>query len=277
LQTMENPSSGKTRKVIASVQRALDIMDLFGDGNRAELGNAEIAKLLGLPTGTAAGLIHTLHLNNYLDQNPANRKYRLGLKLMERSSVLLEQLDLHKVSLPHLEKLRQWCDESINLAIRDGNEVVYMQRLFGNHTLGIRAEPGKRAPIHSTALGKAILSFSPPAAVRTFLEHYNFFKVTKYTITNFDQFVQELTKVSEKGYSVDDEENEIGGRCVAAPVFNQRGYPVAAISISVPVQRLPRERLDEYGGKVKEAAMAISIDLGYQSSSGSKHLPVDRK
>jgi IclR family KDG regulon transcriptional repressor len=148
---MENKPH-KRQKVIASVQRALDILGLF-EGSRSELGNAEIAKLLGLNPGTASGLVSTLKINNYLDQNPINRKYRLGLKLAERASTLMDQLDLRKVAAPELEKLRAWCDESINLAIRDGKEVVYIERLFGPHALGIRSELGKRAPVHSTALG----------------------------------------------------------------------------------------------------------------------------
>ena len=142
------------------MQRALDILNLFNNGH-VELGNAEIARLMDLPTGTAAGLIYTLRINNYLDQNPTNRKYRLGLKLAERAAVLLDQLDLRKVAAPLLEELRDWCGESVNLAVRDGNEVVYIERMFGDHSLGIRSELGRRGTLHSTALGKAIFSFLP--------------------------------------------------------------------------------------------------------------------
>ena len=117
---MDTISGPTTRKKIASVQRALDILNLFNNGH-VELGNAEIAKLLDLPIGTASGLIYTLKVNNYLDQNPANRKYRLGLKLAERAAVLLEQLDIRKVAAPILEELRDWCGESVNLAVRDGS------------------------------------------------------------------------------------------------------------------------------------------------------------
>jgi IclR family KDG regulon transcriptional repressor len=253
---------GNTRKVIASVQRALDIINLF-DGSHAELGNNEIAKMLEMDPGTAAGLVYTLRLNNYLDQNPDNRKYRLGLKLAERAAVLLDQIDLRKIATPYLEELRQWCGESINLAIRDHNEVIYIERLFGHHSLGIRSELGKRARLHSTALGKAILANMNPEETEAILTGYEFISVTPKTITNLKDFLVELERVRESGYAIDEEENELGGRCLAAPVFNNDGIPVAAVSISVPIQRLPREKIIEYGKRIKEATLDISRNLGY--------------
>jgi len=259
--------TGNTRKVIASVQRALDIINLF-DGSHAELGNNEIAKMLDMDPGTAAGLVYTLRLNNYLDQNPDNRKYRLGLKLAERAAVLLDQMDLRKIATPYLEELRQWCGESINLAIRDHNEVVYIERLFGHHSLGIRSELGKRARLHSTALGKAILANMNPEETKAILTGYEFVSITPKTITNIKDFLVELERVRETGYAIDEEENELGGRCLAAPVFNNDGIPVAAVSISVPIQRLPREKVIEYGKRIKEATLDISRSLGYFSSKG---------
>lgn len=252
----------KNRRTIASVQRALDILDLFNNGQN-ELGNAEIARLVGLPVGTASGLIYTLKINNYLDQNPANRKYRLGMKLAERAAILLDQLDIRKISAQYLEELRVWCDESINLAMRDGLEVVYIERLFGNHALGIRSELGKRGPLHSTALGKAIFSFLPEAEYDSIMSRYEFFAVTPFTITDREQFNVEVKKIRKLGYAVDEQENEMGGRCVGAPIFDHTGYPIAAISISVPIQRLPIELVKEFGGKLIDAAGQISQQMGH--------------
>ena len=252
------------RKLIASVQRALDILDLFNKGN-VELGNAEIARMVDLPVGTASGLIYTLKANNYLDQNPVNRKYRLGLKLAERAAVLLDQLDLRKVAAPFLEELRDWCGESINLAVRDGNEVVYIERMFGDHSLGIRSELGRRGSLHSTALGKAILSFLSETERQSLLENYNYYPVTRYTITDSKEFENELTLVNQRGYAIDEQENELGGRCVGAPILDRFRYPIAAISISVPVQRFPDEDVAKYGDKLVSAATVISQKMGHVS------------
>jgi IclR family KDG regulon transcriptional repressor len=259
-------SNPTARKSIASVQRALDILNLFNN-QHVELGNSEIAKLLDLHTGTAAGLIYTLKLNNYLDQNPINRKYRLGLKLAERAAVLFDQLDLRKVSAPFLEDLRDWCGESINLAIRDGNKVVYIERMFGGHSLGIRSELGRRGSLHSTSLGKAIFSFLPTTEQEILLSTYKFYSVTKLTITDRATFINELSIIKQRGYALDEQENELGGRCIGAPLFDRFGYPIAAISISVPIQRFPDADIDKYGKKLIEVSEAISRKMGHLNNN----------
>lgn len=244
------------------MQRALDILNLFNNGH-VELGNAEIARLMDLPTGTAAGLIYTLRINNYLDQNPINRKYRLGLKLAERTAVLFGQLDLRKVAAPFLEDLRDWCGESVNLAVRDGNEVVYIERMFGDHALGIRSELGRRGSLHSTSLGKAIFSFLPESEKQKILSEYIFYPVTPFSITDRDHFIKELEKIKLRGFAVDEQENELGGRCVGAPILDRYSYPIAAISISVPLQRFPEKDIEKYGKKLIDIADIISQKMGH--------------
>lgn len=261
----------KTRKVIASVQHALNILNLFGTSH-PEMGNSEIANVLNMDPGTVAGLIYTLKFNNYLDQNPSNRKYRLGLKLAERAAVLLDQIDLRKTAAPFLEELRSWSGESANLAIRDHQEVAYIERLFGSHSLGIRSEIGKRAPLHSTALGKAILANLKPQETQTILSDYKFFPVTQNTIIEINGFIQELERIRKLGFALDNEENEIGGRCLAAPILNENGIAVAAISISFPIQRLPPEKIPEYGEKIKTAALEISRRIGFRNENLSKEV-----
>ena len=250
------------RKIINSVQKAIDILNLF-DRQNSELGTTEIAKILDMPKSTVAGLINTLEANGFLDQNPENRKYRLGLKLVERSSMLLSQLDLRKVALPYLEELRDWCNESVNIAIRDSAEVMYIERLFGTSMLGMRSEIGKRELAHSTALGKAILSYCSDEELTTFIAQYGLPPVTQHTITDGDQFIHEIHETQERGYAIDNEENELGGRCVAASIVDYLGQPIAAISISVPIQRFPDSKLPIFSEKVKDVAGAVSRRLGF--------------
>lgn len=261
---LEDTSKLINRKVIASVQKALDILALF-DKTHEELGNAEIARMVNLPVGTASGLIYTLKVNHYLDQNPVNRKYRLGLKLAERTAVLMDQLDLRKVSASFLEELRDWCGESVNLGVRDGNEIVYIERMFGNHSLGIRSELGRRGPLHSTSLGKAILAFVSESEKLAFFEQNNFVQMTPLTIIDPQKFKQELELTRQRGYAIDEQENEMGGRCVGAPIFDRHGYPIASISISVPIQRFPEEDVKKFGLKLIETAEKISNRMGNKS------------
>ena len=251
----------KQQKIIGSVQRAIDILNLF-DRRRQELGVTEIARALSLPKSTIAGLIFTLEHNDYLDQNTTTRKYRLGFKLAERAGVFLDQFDLRRVALPVLETLRNSSNESVNLAIREGKYVIYIERMLGDNMLGMRSEIGKRELVHSTALGKAILAQLPVTEIKQFVENYEFKPVTPRTITDPAAFLEDLNETKSRGFSIDEQENELGGRCVAAPILDYLGKPVAALSISVPIQRFPEEKTPEFGEMVRQAARKISLQLG---------------
>jgi DNA-binding IclR family transcriptional regulator len=248
--------------MIGSVQRALDILNLF-NSQAPELGTTEIAEALKLHKSTTAGLVQTLQANGYLEQNPATRKYRLGLRLLERASVVFAQVPVRQIALPHLQQLRDQFDESVNLAVRDGREVVYIERVYSTKTLFIRTEIGKRAPVHATALGKAILACLPQEQVQTLVQGYTFVPTSPNTLTDPERFLQELDQTREQGYAVDNEEYELGGRCVAAPIFDHTGQAIAGVSLSVPAPRLPVADIPRFGQAVRETARAISRSLGY--------------
>ncbi len=251
-----------TTKKIGSVQRAIDILNLFGTQN-PELGTTEIARALGLHKSTTSSLVSTLAANDFLSQNPDTRKYRLGLKLVERAFAMLDQVEIRQIAYPHLQELRNQWNETVNLAILDGPDMVYVERMLGTKALGMRSEVGRRAPAHCTGLGKAILSCLPLAKVKAFVAHYGLPSITLKTITDPQTFFEELDKTRECGYALDDEENEIGGRCVAVPVFDHTGNPVASVSVSAPTARLPLEEVPQVGARVRETAKAISRGLGY--------------
>jgi IclR family KDG regulon transcriptional repressor len=257
------------RRTIGSLQKAIDILELFDDLT-PELGITEMSESLDLHKSTVSGLVYTLEGNNYLEQDSGTRKYKLGFKLVERASTLLSQIDVRSLALPHLQELRDWCDESVNLALCDGGHVIYVERLLSTQTLGMRAKVGYHAPLHCTALGKAILSSLPVAEVSQYVTRYGLPAVTGRTITDGGRFVEEIRRASECGFALDDEENEIGVRCVAAPVLDHTGHPAAAISVSAPAHRLPMSEVPRYGEQVKETALAISRELGYCRLGQSK-------
>lgn len=259
---MRDEASGSRRRRIGAVQRAVDILNLF-DARSPELGTSEIAMALGLHKSTVSGLVATLAANGYLDQNPSTRKYTLGLRLLERSSVLLGQMDIRRVARPHLDRLHDWRGESVNMGIRDGNEVVYIDQLPSIHATGMREEVGKRAPLHSTALGKALIAWLPPSELHSVVKRCHLVALTPRTITTMEEFLQELERTRERGYGLDDEEHSLGGRCVGAPIFDHRGLPVAAISVSTPVSRLPLDEVPVVAEMVRDTAKSISLRLGY--------------
>ncbi len=141
--------------------------------------------------------------------------------------------------------------------------MVYIERMFGNHSLGIRSELGKRAPLHSTALGKVIFANLPGEEREELLSQYILRPVTPFTITDKNELRNELKKIQITGFALDEQENEVGGRCIGAPIFDHSGYPIGAISISIPVQRFPLERTEDYGLRLKKTADEISERMGY--------------
>jgi IclR family KDG regulon transcriptional repressor len=255
-------TTGPGRKIIGSVQKAVDILNLF-DSQHQELGITDIAEALNHHKSTVSSLVHTLESNGYLEQNPENRKYRLGLKLVERATVLLDQIKVREVALPYLEQLSEWCNETVNLAIPDRRHVVYIERLLGTQSLGMRVDVGKRAPVHCTALGKAMLAMMPVPEVKALLDNYELKGFTASTITDLQVLMEDLQTTRERGYALDDEEYDLGARCVAAPILDHMGKPVAAVSVSVPLVRIPRDKISYFGARVRDTARQISSNLGY--------------
>lgn len=252
----------KDPRIISSLQRALDILSLFGSQS-PELGITDIAKALNLHKSTAAGLVYTLQRNGYIAQNPENRRYHLGLQLIERAGVLLDQIEIRKIAMPELEHLRDWSSESVNLAILEENQVIYIERLLTDKSLGFRNHIGKRAWPHSTALGKAMLSHLPPHEAREILESYPLESMTLNTITDIEALMGQFKAFRDQGYAIEREENEIGGLCISAPIHNHSSNPVAAVSVSFPLSRLDETMIATYGTKILEVARRISVKLGH--------------
>ena len=257
------PDKAKDPRIITSLQRALDVLSLFGP-QTPELGITDIAKALDLHKSTAFGLVYTLQRNGYIAQNPENRRYHLGLQLIERAGVLLDQIEIRKIALPELEYLRDWSSESVNLAIMEDNQIIYIERLLPDRSLGFRNHIGKRAWAHSTALGKAILSHLPPQEARQLLDAYPLQAMTPHTITDIGVLMDQFAQFREQGYAIEREENEIGGLCISAPIHNFSARPVAAVSVSFPLSRLDEGKVAFYGSEIRAVAQNISVNLGYR-------------
>jgi DNA-binding IclR family transcriptional regulator len=256
-----------TPKTIGAVDRALAILELFND-QTPELGITEMSKLTGLHKSTLAGLVYTLEQRGYLFQNRETRKYRLGLRLAERAQVALTKFAVTEIARPHLIQLVQRHDESVNLAVLEKTEVVYIDHVGSSQPLGVRVKIGKRASIHTTALGKVITAFLPTEDRDLLVAQIStpaLEKVTPNSIDTPERLLTELERIKAQGYSLDDQENELGGRCVAAPIFDWAGRVVAGVSLSAPIQRFPYEQVEAYGKSVRETAAAISQDMGYRA------------
>jgi IclR family transcriptional regulator, KDG regulon repressor len=253
-----------SERFIQSVERAADILELFLHSG-PELSVKDISVQLGISKSTAHGLIKTLDHRGYLQQNSENLKYKLGLRLFELGHHLGEQLDIVNIANPIITDLVDELKETVHLVVRQQDELIYVAKEEGPQTLRIYSQVGKRAPIHCTGVGKAILAYQTEEEVNRILDTVPLESFTEFTIIDKDEIRQQLESTKVTGYSVDDEEIEIGLKCVAAPIFNFKGEAFASLSCASPKMRVTEERLPIVIEGVKRAAAEISSKLGYKS------------
>ncbi|MEH6941022.1 IclR family transcriptional regulator [Bacillus sp. JJ722] len=248
--------------MVKSVSRALDIITILSL-KKGGLGVTEIANQIDINKSSVYRILSTLVQYGYVEQDPENGKYKLGYKFLEISSKLLESIDLRKEAQPFLNELENETNEVIHLVVYDQGEVVYIEKLEGNELLRMHSRVGKRAPMHCTSVGKAILAYLPTNVVSTILEEKGMPVHTKHTIIDKEELMQELTKVRELGFAYDLEENEYGITCIAAPIFDHLGNVIAAVSVSGSTIRMTTERLEQLQKRMIQVGQHISNRLGF--------------
>ncbi|MFK2824803.1 IclR family transcriptional regulator [Bacillus sp. B190/17] len=250
--------------VVKSVARALDVIELVSSSKQG-LGVTEIAKRMDINKSSVFRILATLSQYGYIEQHKETGKYQLGYMFLAVSSKLLDSLDVRTEASPILKGLEKETNEVVHLVVYDQGEVVYIEKLDGSETLRMHSKVGKRAPVHCTSVGKAILSHLPTDDVLDIIERKGLSPHTSHTIVEKDDFLKELEKVKRKGYALDLEENEEGIRCIAAPVFDHTGSVAAAVSISGPTLRMTDERIEDLSERMIQAGRDISKRLGYSS------------
>ena len=251
-----------SRYQIGSLGRALDLLELVGE--QPGLTLTELARTSELTKVTVFRILANLEHRGYVRRDEATGRYRLGMKVIELGGRLVDELDLRLIARPILEELRHESGETVNLAVPVDWRITYIDILQSSQGLRMAARVGATDDLHSTALGKAILAFEPDAAIREFFAGRGLSRKTERTITDEKHLREELRAVRARGYSVDDEENEAGARCAAAPVLGPDGSAVGAVSISGPATRMTLDRLDELGAIVRRAGQHISERLGHR-------------
>ena len=250
--------------MVKSVSRALDIIRLVSE-KKGGLGVTEIANQMDINKSSVFRILSTLAQYGYIEQDPETGRYKLGYAFLAISSKLLDSIDLRSEARPCLLELEKETNEVIHLVVYDQGEVVYIEKLEGNETLRMHSKVGKRAPMHCTSVGKAILANLPEKEVEDILAKRGLPKHTDKTITDAEAMKQELAMVRQKGYALDNEENEPGITCIAVPVFDHLGKACAAISISGPTIRMTEERLGYLHDRMIKAGKQISARLGHAS------------
>lgn len=253
-----------TERLIQSVARAADILELFLTFDQ-ELSVKDISNKLGLSKSTVHGIIKTLEYRGYLQQNKDDLKYKLGLKLFELGNRVSHQFDLGKIARPIIKELVDDLQETVHLVVFEQGEVIYIEKLDGPRALRIYSQVGKKAPIHCTGVGKSILAFQEEEEMERLLSNSDLEPYTEYTVTDKEELKKQLRLIQKQGYSIDDEEIELGLKCVAAPIFDHHGHVIGAISCAAPKVRMDKVKLAEVIPRVQQAATNISQNIGYKT------------
>jgi IclR family KDG regulon transcriptional repressor len=246
------------------LDRTFGIINTLAE-TRSKLSVTELAVLLRLHKSTAHRLLMVLESNRFVERDEDSGKYHLGSRIMELGLCVLSRLDACEIAKPYLRNLVEEIGETAHMGVLRDGEVVSVVNVESSQTLRTPVTVGTRTPVHCTSLGKAILAFGSPDAIDIYLRDGTLKAYTPNSITSVRRFREELRAIQIRGYAIDNEEREEGLRCVGAPVRNNDGEVIAAISIAGPAVRILDERIPALSSAVTETAARISASLGYHA------------
>jgi DNA-binding IclR family transcriptional regulator len=247
--------------VSTTVAKAINILEILAQKAEVGISLAELCSLIEFPKSSTHRYLVTLQELG-LAERKSNDRYYLGTKIIELAGTYFLKSDLRNASQATLDELAELTGETIHFAVPSGTEVVYISKVESKHALAIFSHIGARQPMHCTALGKAILAFSDRHMLQSVLSSPLTTR-TPNSITLVKALDDELALIRSQGYAIDNEENEIGIRCVGAPIFDYTAKPIGAISISAPSDRMDPERCKALGPLLLKAAQNISRRNGY--------------
>ncbi len=259
---LESPST--------AVERTLEILEAVAHRSGG-MSNADISRKLRIPKSSASYILRTLQHRGYLRRDPETGRYRLGVKVLSLSRGALSGLDVREAALPVMRQLVEHSHLTAHLAILDGDEAVYVEKVDAPGFIKMDTWVGRRMEIHSTSVGKALAAYLDPAKIAAILKARGMKKLTPRTITSPARFLKELERVREQGYAVDDEENSPEVRCVAAPIFGASGQIEASLGMTGTIHQVSLEMLPRLAAAVKDATLRISHQLGYDARLRRSH------
>lgn len=251
-----------SEKGVQVIDRVFDILELLSV-EKEGLGVTDIGKRLGLHKSTVHRILSAMAERGYIEKIPDKSVYKIGLKLVEISSIYLNSVELKTEARPYLWELTSKMNQTTHLAILDGIDAVYLDKVDVIQNMRLYSQIGRRIPVYCSALGKSLLSGLPDGKLTELLARCKFIKYTENTILNKEEVFKQIIRTRSKGWSVDDEEHEAGIRCIASPIYDYTRKVVAAISISGPSAVIAPEKEEEIGQWVRDTALKISLRLGY--------------
>jgi IclR family acetate operon transcriptional repressor len=260
----------KNQATVQAIERGCRILDHLSKGKQS-YSIQDLSLDLNLPKPTIHRILSTLRQFGLVAQDEISKEYHLGFRLVELGYSVLYKIDLRKVAEPFISQLAALTQETVHLVILDQAEIVYLDKVedfSGPKSLRMASKIGMRNYAHSCAVGKVLLAFLSDSERDEIMAQKGLPRMTKNTIVNLAQLNKCLADARAQGYAIDNEENEEGVRCIGAPVRNDRGKVIAAISISGPTVRMTKKRIhNELKTRVMKTALEISKKLGYKTES----------
>ncbi|MFZ3557389.1 MULTISPECIES: IclR family transcriptional regulator [unclassified Streptomyces] len=255
-------------RLVPAVTRALDILELFLDGD-GTLSAPDIVRKLQLPRTTVHELVTTLAARQYIVQVPGQPgRYRLGVRPYQLGSRYAEQLDLAAEGQHVARDVAETCDETVHVAILEGTDVIYIAKVDSTHAVRMVSAAGRRLPAHCTSVGKMLLASLPEAELSARIpDDADLVAMTENSITDPAALRTHLVGVRERGIAVESRESNTDVSCVAAPVRDRTNRVVAALSISVPMIRWSDAREEELAGLAAKGAADLSERLGHRGAT----------
>ncbi|MGF1861324.1 DNA-binding transcriptional regulator KdgR [Photobacterium profundum] len=250
-------------EAVSSVLKVFSILQALGD--QKEIGVSELSQRLMMSKATTYRFLQTMKTLGYVAQEGEADKYSLTLKLFELGAKSLEYVDLIALADKEMRLISEQTNEALHLGALDENAIIYIHKIDSGYNLRMQSKIGRRNPLYSTAIGKVLLAEQEEAFIRKTLSDVTFIKHTDKTLENTNQLLSELSIVREQHYAEDNEEQEPGLRCIAAPIYDRFGSVIAGVSISFPTIRFDEKRMSYYVGLLHQAGKSISEQLGYQN------------
>lgn len=251
-----------TTEKVQILQRVIDILDCF-TLERPELGVREVARMVDLSSSTTGRLMTAMRDLRILSQDPVNKSYSIGSRVLTWSGIYTATSDLRAAALPVMVSLLEKTRETISLYVLEGKERVCIERLESPEPVRITARVGRRIPLYAGSAGKCMLAFMSEAKSEEIIRQIVMTPLTSATIRDKDTLRKDLESIRKEGCAVSLGEWILEASGVAAPIYNEFGTLIAALTISGPGQRFTSEKIGEYKGMAKEKAKEISMKLGY--------------
>ena len=255
--------SAKQPEAVSSVMKVFGILQALGE--QKEIGVTELSQRLMMSKSTVYRFLQTMKLLGYVSQEGETDKYALTLKLFELGATSLEHVDLIDLCDKEMQLISQQTNEALHLGALDENAIIYIHKIDSGYNLRMQSRIGRRNPLYSTAIGKVLLAYRSEEFTRNALKDVNFVKHTDKTLDNIDQLLSELKAVKAQAFAEDNEEQEPGLLCLAAPIFDRFGNVVAGLSISLPVIRFDEKHKSYYVELLHNAGRNVSEKLGFHN------------